>query len=156
MRQHAASEYLRLKAEFKSLVRRVGGVEAAASLTDVSAQRISEYGNPHRTGDWPRADVIMDLEAFDGSSTVSALMHKLSANTPCGAGYDPEEFLLHIQAEVGDVARVTIDAAADNDWTLAEYDKLLSEMSDVMELFQKQFDAISGARAQKQLRAVGE
>ena len=45
------------------------------------------------------------------------------------------------------VAAVTIEGAAGEHWSDAKYDRWLSEAQDVLDLMQREVDAVAGARA---------
>ena len=59
--QQLSDDTLHLKAKVRKLVKRAGGVEAAADLTRVSKSNLSNYANPNRNVHVP-VDVLLDLE----------------------------------------------------------------------------------------------
>ena len=61
MQELTEREYL-LKAQFRALIKALGGYEAAASHVRVSHQTLHSYGNPSHPDSFPRVDVVMRLE----------------------------------------------------------------------------------------------
>lgn len=69
-RQMPESDYQRLKALFRRLVKMAGGLQEAAQVTRVEKSQLSDYCNPEKAAFAP-ADVILDLEAEVGQPVVS-------------------------------------------------------------------------------------
>lgn len=68
VRQLAATDYLALKAATRALIKRCGGSVAAAAVTRVGQQAISEYGNagPDHEARFIPIDIVADLEGEVG------------------------------------------------------------------------------------------
>lgn len=70
-RQGSQDDYLLLKARARWLIKRAGGVDAAAAITRVSKSMLSDYQNPGKMDAFMPADVIFDLEGSIGEAPVS-------------------------------------------------------------------------------------
>lgn len=89
-RQLPESDYFKIKAATRQLVKVAGNSSHAALITRVSQQRLSEYGAPQSALYMP-IDVVADLEAEVGpvlTAQLAALSHHLLVPMPeaCRAG----------------------------------------------------------------------
>ena len=78
--------YAALKTAFRVLVARVGGVDAAASVTRVGKSAIADYYNLDKPESFAPADVIADLEAVAREPFVTATLARLSGCRLAGGG----------------------------------------------------------------------
>lgn len=83
-RQHADSDYARLKAVYRRLIKLCGGYCAAAEITRVGKSKLHDYGNAHRP-EFAPIDVVADLEAAAEQPLVSAELRHLNTEITCMA-----------------------------------------------------------------------
>lgn len=85
MRSHTPESHAALKTAFRLLVRDVGGLEAAASLTRVRTSELARYYDP-ASASWPPADVVADLEAASPAPHVTAVLARLAQHRLAALG----------------------------------------------------------------------
>ncbi len=132
IRQLAAADYLQIKAAFRRLVKRCGGVEAAASCTRADPSRLSKYQNPDDPMFAP-IDVVADLEAEVNEPIVSDLVNTMcSESRIASTPEDPSKHCHALTKELGDVAGRIIEAQRDGKYTLTELRQIEKELQDLI------------------------
>ncbi|KZL02291.1 MULTISPECIES: hypothetical protein [unclassified Pseudovibrio] len=71
------SDYVRLAAYAKELVKMTGGVDATSMVTRVSPSQLSRYGNPQNLEGMP-IDVLADLEHEAGEPLLTRVLARMS------------------------------------------------------------------------------
>jgi hypothetical protein len=79
-------DYCALKTAFRLLVREVGGLEAATSITRVGCSQLADYYNPHKPDVFAPMDVVLDLEDVAKKQLVTEVMARLGGSRLTGAG----------------------------------------------------------------------
>jgi hypothetical protein len=87
-RQLSGAAYLQIKAACRQLVKIVGGIEPAASVTRVGKTALAEYGSPDHPAFMP-VDVVADLEAEVGRTPVTDLLRTLASEYAAPAAARP-------------------------------------------------------------------
>lgn len=109
MRELPRTDYLRLKAATRELVKQAGGVDAAAGITRPGRSTLSDYGNPGHEDVFMPADVIADLEAATGLPAVTGILARLQGyelmRVEFGGDVDPKwaERLASVGKEIAEV-----------------------------------------------------
>jgi hypothetical protein len=81
MMHHHPRDLRALKTGLGLLIRDVGGLEAAASVTGYSHGRLSEAASVHNEARWPRVDHVAELEAVAGQPRVTFHLARLPGCT---------------------------------------------------------------------------
>lgn len=116
-RQHADSDYARLKAVYRRLVKMCGGYCAAAEITRVGKSKLHDYGNARRP-EFAPIDVVADLETAAEQPLVSAELRHLNTEITCMARpiTDGEVHGLGVRvlSEVAAFERTVVEALEDD------------------------------------------
>lgn len=132
IRQLAAADYLQIKAAFRRLVKRCGGLEAAASCTRADTSRLSKYQNADDPLFAP-IDVVADLEAEVNEPIVSDLVNSMCSDSRIARNPEAPGNHLHVLTkEMGDVAARLIEAQQDGKYTLTELRLIEKEIQDLI------------------------
>jgi hypothetical protein len=135
-RQIPARDVARLKQASHVLVQKVGGVKAAADLTQATASRISEACSEHHPTRWLTLVQIADLEAVADDAVVTTALAEISGKQV--QGHDPgrpqdmHQHLVHIIIETGDVERLLAAALQDGKLTPHEVRGLRSKIKNAI------------------------
>ena len=125
-----------IKAAFRRLVKKAGGVEAVALIPGmaVSKSTISNWQNPDMPA-LPALAVVVLIEQDVGASVVTGMIAAWAAE-PARVPEDPLVSLSACIAEVGDVARVVHDAVADDVITETEKRRIFTEIDEAIAALQ--------------------
>lgn len=120
--------YLKIRVACATLVKKVGGAEAAAVVTGLSHSHVWRCVQIADNGaaDWLRVDSVADLERAAGDPVVSRAMAEICADHG-GAPGDPEQKFLRLIKGMGDLSAALADADADGRRTPAELQSLIRE-----------------------------
>lgn len=134
-RQLPRRDYMGLKAAFRELVEKVGGVQRAGTLTRVDKSRISLYQSVDHE-QYPPIDVVADLEAECGDYPVTrflaSLAHMDLIGRPRGRPVDSlVKGIRAVSREAADAVSAMAQAAGDGDFSVEEAEEVLAEIEDL-------------------------
>lgn len=129
-----------LKVRFGELVAKVGGIEAAASLTRVGKSAIARYAslNPAEAECFAPVDIVRDLEAVAGEAIVTAALCTMADGTFVALPDAPatREDLLTLLArqakEQSDTTAAICAGLADGKLDAADAEKILAELDQLI------------------------
>jgi len=158
-RQLPASDYARLKAATRDLVKMAGGPNRASTVTRVVPSKLTEYGSPHLSTHMP-LDVIADLEADVGEPVVTSVLADLMGFVlvPKAATKQPDQTIAasmgEVAKDVGDVLCKLGAALSDGSVTVEEALKILpsvreaeTELSELEEALEAKSSVVPLGRA---------
>ena len=130
------ADRLKLKAAFRRLAKRCGGLEAASMITRVHMARLGRYGTPHDP-DFAGIDVALDLELDAGEPLVTAAMAALNGCIliPIPRATGDTRWLRRLSEtarETGEAVAALGEALADGEITADEAPALRAEVADAI------------------------
>lgn len=117
-----------LKTGVAVLLKRVGGLEAAASATRVGVSKLSEYQSRRMEDRHMPVDVVLDLEAIAGEPLVTAALARAAGyrlvRIEAGETGDVVSPVQAVTRDAGELAAQLMAAIADQEITADEADGL--------------------------------
>ena len=151
-RAHAPAAYNGLKTAWKSLVLRLGGVDAVAACTRAVRSRVTEYGAVHSDRFAP-IDIILDAETVAGEPLITSALARAQGYELIAIDVKGEGELARIQARVGRDVAAFFASAADAMLSGSVTDRARSEL--IAELDALRRDCSMGIAALRALPIVG-
>lgn len=134
MRQIDEVDIRSLKTAFRALIQRVGGLDAAATVTRVRASQLAAYYDPHQPQQLMPADVVADLEHVAGEPLVTAQLARLAGHLllPMAAGPGSEaRAIAAVFQEAGELGARWASAMEDGRLDDAELEGVQTELADL-------------------------
>lgn len=123
-----------LKTAMRALVQRVGGLEAAATVTRVRPSQLASYYDPHQPQQLMPADVVADLEHVAGEPLVTAQLARLAGHMllPMSPGFGSEaRAIAAVFQETGELGARWASAMDDGQLDDADRERVLAELGDL-------------------------
>lgn len=133
-RQLPESDYLRVKALCRRLVKLAGGFCRAAEVTRLNKTHIADCCNPAKAWFLP-IDAILDLEVEVGQALVTGELSQMQDELVASGSFDIEALLklgARIQEELGQFCGLSRQAGEDQVIDDRELDQLIKEADDVL------------------------
>lgn len=141
-----------LKTAVAVLLRRVGGLEAAASATRVGVSKLSEYQSRRMEDRHMPVDVVADLEAVAEEPLVTAALARLAGYTLVKIeGATTGDVVTPVQRvtrDAGELAAQLMEAIADQHISAGEGDGLLAVMQRMRGSLDEGMSALAARRAE--------
>lgn len=134
MRQIDDVDMRALKTAFRALVQRVGGLDAAATVTRVRPSQIAAYYDPNQPQQLMPADIVADLERVAGEPLVTAQLARLAGHmlVPMMAGLGSEaRAIAAVFQETGELGARWASAMEDGHLDDAEVGRVQTELADL-------------------------
>jgi len=134
MRAVTPQEVAALKTATSALLLRIGGVEAAGTITRVKKSALADYASPHHAETSVPVDVLADLERVAHAPLVTAQLARLSGHVlvPIGEGGGSDaRAIAAVFREAGELATRWAEAIEDGEITEAERQGLLTELDEL-------------------------
>jgi hypothetical protein len=151
MRPYPEAAYLALKSKFRRLLDLCGGIDGAASSTRIARSQLHNCGSA-TTAQFPTIDVVLDLERAAGEPIITAelaaahnmaLVPRKAGTAEPAQATDILSLNARVASEMGDVLRVTLERAADNDLSINDLEAILQQQDEML---------IAGERARKKVQ----
>lgn len=134
MRQLDDIEIRSLKTAFRALIQRVGGLDAAATVTRVRPSQLAAYYDPHQAQQLMPCDVVADLERVAGELLVTAQLARLAGHMllPMAPAFGSESRAIgQVFQESGELGARWASAMEDGQLDEAELERVLTELADL-------------------------